>query len=969
MRTLLLSFAAAACAAAASGGGMAGAADSPSCPTVNPPDSLSLSGGTPQSAKLGAPFDTNLQVTLTASNGCPITTPLAGVAVTFAAPSSGPSGTFAASGSNALLVGTNASGGATAPMFMANTLPGGYLVVASSGYGSVSFSLVNTASGVPARIVPLSPAGESAGVGDPYGQPLQAEVLDANGLPVPGANVTFALGSGAGGAGASFAGGGTQATEPTNLDGVATSPSFTGGSVAGKFTATATTPVITEPVSFPLDNLVGKPPAMAPIGGLHRSATVGSRYGPPLEVKVVDGNGRPLQGETVTFTLGSTGNGAGGQGAASAGASFADGSTQATATTDVDGIAVSPWFEANATAGVFSATAATAGVTDAVRFQLDNLAGKPPSLRAVGSARRSANVGTSYRRPLEVRVLDHHGKPLQGETVTFTLGSAGGGGGGAGGSGTASAGGSFADGSSQVTETTDAAGVAISPRFDANTTAGEFTATAAVPGVTDPVSFELDNLAGKPPSLHLVGAVRRSATVGTSYHRPLGIKVLDAHGRPLQGVTVTFTLGSAGGGAGGAGGSGTPTAGGTFAGGSSQPTETTNAAGVATSPRFAANTSAGEFTGTAAVAGVTNPVSFSLDNLAGKPPTIRVLGAESRSTTAGTGYSRPLEVEVLDGHGKPLQGETVTFTLGSAGGGAGGAGGTGTATAGGTFADGSSEATETTDARGIATSPRFSANSTAGEFTATAAVPGVIDPVSFSLDNLAARPPVITPIGGLRSSAAVDSRYSRPLRVKVRAANGKPLEGVSVTFTVGSSGGADGSGGSGGGSGASSAGASFAGGSAEATEMTNAAGIATSPLVTANSVAGKLTAAATTGGIANPVTFALENRAGKPASVTAGAAASESTPAGTRFPIRLAVTVADSDGNPVAGVRVRFSAPAGGPSGAFADGRGRTIEVKTDAAGVAVAPAFAANRTPGGYIVEATVGHARAAAFALVNEP
>jgi hypothetical protein len=42
--------------------------------------------------------------------------------------------------------------------------------------------------------------------------------------------------------------------------------------------------------------------------------------------------------------------------------------------------------------------------------------------------------------------------------------------------------------------------------------------------------------------------------------------------------------------------------------------------------------------------------------------------------------------------------------------------------------------------------------------------------------------------------------------------------------------------------------------------------------------------------------------------------------------------------------------------------------VKTDAKGIAVAPAFIANNTQGGYVVQAhAAGHA--AAFALVNQP
>jgi hypothetical protein len=162
-RALLL---AAAAALLIAGSGKA-AADPGSCPSYNAPNTLVLAGGTPQSSRLGTAYASELAVTVANTNGCPLTTPLAGIAVTFSAPTSGPSGTFASSGSNAVLVGTNAQGAAMAPMFTANSLPGGYLVTATSDYGSVTFSLVNTASGISAAISAIGGARQSAGVGAP----------------------------------------------------------------------------------------------------------------------------------------------------------------------------------------------------------------------------------------------------------------------------------------------------------------------------------------------------------------------------------------------------------------------------------------------------------------------------------------------------------------------------------------------------------------------------------------------------------------------------------------------------------------------------------------------------------------------------------------------------------------------------------------------------------------------------------
>ncbi|HMG25299.1 MAG TPA: hypothetical protein VKH36_00650, partial [Acidimicrobiia bacterium] len=55
------------------------ATTTPSCPTYNPPNTMTLVAGAPQSAKLGAPYATDLQVSISNTNGCPVTTGLAGL--------------------------------------------------------------------------------------------------------------------------------------------------------------------------------------------------------------------------------------------------------------------------------------------------------------------------------------------------------------------------------------------------------------------------------------------------------------------------------------------------------------------------------------------------------------------------------------------------------------------------------------------------------------------------------------------------------------------------------------------------------------------------------------------------------------------------------------------------------------------------------------------------------------------------
>jgi hypothetical protein len=310
---------------------------------------------------------------------------------------------------------------------------------------------------------------------------------------------------------------------------------------------------------------------------------------------------------------------------------------------------------------------------------------------------------------------------------------------------------------------------------------------------------------------------------------------------------------------------------------------------------------------------------------------------------------------VLDSSGSPVSGVTVTVALGSA------AGGTGPAAsgAGATFAGGSAQTTVMTNSDGIATTPQFTANGTIGPFTATATVANVPAPASFALENLPGKGAQLTTVGSADQAATVKQRYSHSLRVLLRAANGTVEPGATVTFTLGTGSASAGAGAS----------ASFAGGASTATATTGLKGIATSPSITAGSVAGTFTVTATTASTTSSAHFTLSNRAGKPATITAGIAASEATRTGTRFMLALAVTVTDALGNKVSGALVTFSAPAHGASGTFTTrSNTHTVSVRTDSSGVAVAPPFQANSQPGGYVVIASVAHGPRTAFALVND-
>ncbi len=294
-----------------------------SCSSPNPPNKLILVAGTPQTTTLDTAFAGGLQVALSNSDGCAVTG-AAGVPVTFSAPAVGASGRFSTSNSETATVGADASGAVAAPTFTANGTAGSYTVTASSPYGSVSFSLTNTAANIPARLAAIPLERKSIGVGSRFSQPLQVRALDAGGNPVAEATVTFTLGSATAGrcdagiaASASFAGGGTQATATTGASGIATSPALIASAGAGSFNATASISSgggagATEgagkvgdpdvaPVGFSLVNLAGKPAKITPGVGSTQSTPAGSVFPIRLAVTVTDADKNPVPGELVTF--------------------------------------------------------------------------------------------------------------------------------------------------------------------------------------------------------------------------------------------------------------------------------------------------------------------------------------------------------------------------------------------------------------------------------------------------------------------------------------------------------------------------------------------------------------------------------------------------------------------------------------------------------------------------------------------
>jgi hypothetical protein len=459
------------------------------------PASISVVSGSGQSAAINTAFAVQLASQVKDAGG----NPLSGVTVTFTAPASGASGTFAGGVITAV---TNASGIATAVVFTANGTTGTYTVAATTGGLSVSFTLTNTA-GAPASITVSGGSGQSAQVNQAFAVQLAAQVKDAGGNPLSGVTVTYTAPPQSGASG-TFAGG--VITAVTNASGIATAVVFTANAKAGSYNVVATTGGLS--VSFALTNTAGAPATIAVNGGNSQSTPILNPFANPLKVLVTDALSNPVSGATVTFMVPVSG----------ASATFAGNVN--TAVTNASGIAQSAVLTANSVAGTYGVVAwVSASIT--TNFTLVNQPGPPAAISAVSGSGQSAGTNTAFANPLVAKVTDQGGNTLRGISVTFTAPTSG-------------AGATFAG--NQTTVITDSNGLATSPQLTANGSTGTFTVTASVSGVAGAASFTLTITAVTGGGQIIV----LNATIGQNLQMPLAITLNPPAPAP-SGVTLTIT--------------------------------------------------------------------------------------------------------------------------------------------------------------------------------------------------------------------------------------------------------------------------------------------------------------------------------------------------------------------------------------------------------------------------------------------
>lgn len=242
------------------------------------------------------------------------------------------------------------------------------------------------------------------------------------------------------------------------------------------------------------------------------------------------------------------------------------------------------------------------------------------------------------------------------------------------------------------------------------------------------------------------------AVVGQAVTPALSVRVLDALGDPIPGLSVTFAAPSTGASA-------------TFA----PNPATTDANGVAT-VTTTANTIAGTYTVTATVAGVATPLSFTLTNAAGPAASVGGVSGSGQGAVTGTPFTAPLGLQVLDAFANPVPGVTVSFNAPTTGASAS-----------------LSPTSVVTGANGMATT-NATANAIAGDYAIAVNIAGLGTVASFALTNML--DPSITPTSGGESTqnGAVGEMFSCALMVRITDDEGVPQPNLAVDFVAPASG-------------------------------------------------------------------------------------------------------------------------------------------------------------------------------------
>lgn len=347
---------------------------------------------------------------------------------------------------------------------------------------------------------------------------------------------------------------------------------------------------------------------MSVVGSTSRTLAPQEEVTDTLKVLVTDAFGNPVPGQPVTWTvLGS-------------GVTLAAGASN----TDASGVAAMV-FTAGDAAGLLGVRAEIVGVTGSPVDFAVTVTTAPSSRLFVAAEPGTATAGATMPS-IAVAVRDAFGNVTPGYAQSITV--------------AVDSGPSVTLGG--TTSVTPVAGIATFATLSLNT-AGTYRLRFSGSGLADTLSALFTVQAAAPSVMALVDGNAQTDTVSATLLIPLRVRVDDAFGNPVAGVTVNWV----------------PVGAGSVA----SPSSLTDAGGIA-AIEATLGTAVGATSFEASVDGLGgSPVSFSATATSGAAVALVIVSGDGQTAQAGAAYAQPLVVRAEDSHGNPVAGVQIVFDL------------------------------------------------------------------------------------------------------------------------------------------------------------------------------------------------------------------------------------------------------------------------------------------------------------------
>ena len=248
-----------------------------------------------------------------------------------------------------------------------------------------------------AQLPIVSGNGQTGSAASQLPDPLVVRALDAAGEPMQGVTVGFTVAGGGGQV--------SQAAVVTDGNGLA-STRWTLGSSAGAQSVVASAGNVTAFFTATATSVQPSSRTLSIVSGDAQSAAVSTSLANQLVVRLLDGNGTPVEGAAIGFSP------------------AAGSATPTSATTDANGEAHASW-RLGTVSGQQTLTASAAGASG-VTFTATATPGAPTQLSIVSGNNQIGNISQPLPLPVVAAVADGFGNPIAGATVGFSVTSGGG---------------------------------------------------------------------------------------------------------------------------------------------------------------------------------------------------------------------------------------------------------------------------------------------------------------------------------------------------------------------------------------------------------------------------------------------------------------------------------------------------------------------------------------------------------------